>query len=576
MTSPSSTAPSQSGPQASKPWPPRPGAISSACAFPAPNWVPPVDGPDGKPALDVLVIGAGMCGQTLALALARDGVRNIRVVDRAPRGREGPWGTYARMDILRSPKHLTGPDLGFPALTFRAWYEAQHGAEGWERLYKIATADWLAYLLWVRDTAGIAVENGTEAVDDRSGAGFRPRRAERRRWSRDRVRAQGRAGRRARRLGRALRAAVPVAGRRTHGGRPPRVPFLGRYRLRALQGRQDRRSGASASAFDNAAVALEAGAAEVRLFSRRPHLPQINKSKWASFPGFFHGFRDLDDDLRWQIFSYIFAEQTPPPHESVLRCDRHAGFAIHFAEAWVDVVPAAGGVTVVTAKARYAFDAVIMATGFVVDLSLRPELARIHDRVLLWGDRVSAEEAARHPQAARFPYLGRGFELIERNPGAAPGLGNIHCFNWGVTFSHGAVAGDIPGVAEGPIACRTRWRAACSSPARPACCPPFTPSMTGSSSRPAISGRAEGACDRRPGGVRQSSSARRRAISVARGTSEETRMCSSCVCAPPPRTPRPSSVATPKAPVKLPSDPPPCWACGSSKPISPARRLARS
>ena len=90
-----------------------------------------------------------------------------------------------------------------------------------------------------------------------------------------------------------------------------------------------------------------------------------------------------------------------------------------------------------------------MATGFVVDLSLRPELARIHDLVLLWGDRVSAEEAARHPQAARFPYLGRGFELLERNPGAAPGLGNIHCFNWGVTFSHGAVAGDIPGVADG-------------------------------------------------------------------------------------------------------------------------------
>ncbi len=111
--------------------------------FPAPNWVPAAEGSDGKPALDVLIIGGGMCGQTLALALARDGVRNTRTIDRAPRGSEGPWGTYARMEILRSPKHLTGPDLGFPALTFRAWYEAQHGAEGWERLYKISTADWL-------------------------------------------------------------------------------------------------------------------------------------------------------------------------------------------------------------------------------------------------------------------------------------------------------------------------------------------------------------------------------------------------------------------------------------------------
>ncbi len=34
---------------------------------------------------------------------------------------------------------------------------------------------------------------------------------------------------------------------------------------------------------------------EVHLFVRRPHLPQVNKSKWTVFPGFFHGYRDLDD-----------------------------------------------------------------------------------------------------------------------------------------------------------------------------------------------------------------------------------------------------------------------------------------
>ena len=122
--------------------------------FPAANWVPAVLGPDGKPMLDVLVIGAGLCGQTAAFALMREGVRNMRIVERAERGREGPWGTYARMVTLRSPKHLTGLDLGFPALTFRAWYEAQHGAGGWQQLYKIGTKDWLAYLLWVRDTVG--------------------------------------------------------------------------------------------------------------------------------------------------------------------------------------------------------------------------------------------------------------------------------------------------------------------------------------------------------------------------------------------------------------------------------------
>ena len=121
----------------------------------------PHEGPNGKPMLDVLVMGGGMLGQTAVFALRRDGISNIRCVDRSPKGREGPWRTFARMDILRSPKHLTGPDLGIPSLTFRAWYEAQHGAEGWAQLYKVGRIDWRDYLIWVRETVGIDVENGT-------------------------------------------------------------------------------------------------------------------------------------------------------------------------------------------------------------------------------------------------------------------------------------------------------------------------------------------------------------------------------------------------------------------------------
>ena len=132
--------------------------------FPAANWVPSSTGPDGKPMLDALIVGGGMCGQTVAYGLMREGIRNIRTIDRNPRGEEGPWGTYARMEILRSPKTLTGPDLGVPSLTFRAWFEAQHGAEGWARLHKAGRIDWRDYLLWVRDTVGIAVENGTALV----------------------------------------------------------------------------------------------------------------------------------------------------------------------------------------------------------------------------------------------------------------------------------------------------------------------------------------------------------------------------------------------------------------------------
>src|SRR6187401_398043 len=128
--------------------------------YPTANWVPERYGPDGRRVLDVLVVGAGMCGQTAGWNLLREGIRNIRVIDRNDYRREGPWNTTARMPILRSPKHLTGPDLGVPSLTFRAWYEAQHGSAGWEKLYKVKRLDWMDYLLWVRRVVDLAVENG--------------------------------------------------------------------------------------------------------------------------------------------------------------------------------------------------------------------------------------------------------------------------------------------------------------------------------------------------------------------------------------------------------------------------------
>src|SRR3954464_4857189 len=125
--------------------------------FPVANWVLPREG-----VLDVLVVGGGMCGQTATFALLREGVRNLRCVDRAPRGAEGPWTTFARMDILRSPKHLTGPDLGIASLTYRAYHEAKFGVEHWKKLHKIDRVEWARYLIWVRETASLPVENDVE------------------------------------------------------------------------------------------------------------------------------------------------------------------------------------------------------------------------------------------------------------------------------------------------------------------------------------------------------------------------------------------------------------------------------
>jgi cation diffusion facilitator CzcD-associated flavoprotein CzcO len=105
-----------------------------------------------------------MCGQTVAYALRRDGVGRLRTIEAREPGLEGPWATFARMEMLRSPKHLTGPDLGVPSLTFRAWYEARFGTGGWAALHKVWRLDWRDYLLWVRRQDGVAVDNGVRLL----------------------------------------------------------------------------------------------------------------------------------------------------------------------------------------------------------------------------------------------------------------------------------------------------------------------------------------------------------------------------------------------------------------------------
>src|SRR5258708_2849960 len=409
--------------------------------YPAANWVPATAGPDGRPLLDSLIVGGGICGQTAAFALLREGVRNLRCVDRAPYGREGPWTTFARMDILRTPKHLTGPDLGVASLTYRAWHEAKFGVEHWEKLHKIARLEWARYLLWVRETAGIRVENEVEvqSLELAGGAVRATLNTKEIIHARKIVLALGREGSGSLRS-HSFATLAPVKRGENIFHSADDVDFA------KLKGKRIGVLGAGASAFDNAGEALEAGAKEVVMFARRPILPQVNKSKWTAFPGFQHGYASLDDARRWRFYTYIFGEQVPPPYESVLRCEKHKGFSLIFDSPWKDILP---GPTVKTSKTACSFDAVIVCTGFDVNLTDRPEIASFRDSIETWRPHVPPDEAEKYPEEARFPYLGSSFELISKTPELSGALGRIHVFNWGCTMSHGALAGDIPGLEIG-------------------------------------------------------------------------------------------------------------------------------
>jgi cation diffusion facilitator CzcD-associated flavoprotein CzcO len=428
---------------------------------PPPAWVPPTAGPDGEPMLDVLVAGGGMCGQTVAWALRREGVV-ARTIDARDEGLEGPWATFARMEMLRSPKHLTGPDLGVPSLTFRAWYEARFGRDGWAALHKVWRLDWRDYLLWVRRQVGVGIENGTRLVSVAPAGGGLALQlvapgGERTVHARRLVLALGREG-----SGLPRRPAFASLDPDDPATRARVVHSMDALDFAALAGRRVGVLGVGASAFDNAGLALEHGAAAVTMFARRAAMPQVNKSKWTSFPGFFLGYPSLSDRERARFYGHVLGEQVPPPFESVLRCDRHPAFSLRLGEPWLDVALDGDGVRVTTPAGEHRFDVAILGTGFDVHLIDRPELAGLSPHVLAWGDRVPSDGTPAADEIARFPYLGEGFELIARDgtdPRLAGALGRIHLFSWGSTLSQGAVAGDIPGLATGA----TRLAAAVAS-----------------------------------------------------------------------------------------------------------------
>src|SRR5688572_21979728 len=87
------------------------------------DWVRPRAGVDHN----VVIVGGGQSGLAIAYGLKRKGVGRVEVIDRAAPGETGIWRSIARMHQLRTPKTLAGPELGNPALSFRAWYETLHG-----------------------------------------------------------------------------------------------------------------------------------------------------------------------------------------------------------------------------------------------------------------------------------------------------------------------------------------------------------------------------------------------------------------------------------------------------------------
>jgi cation diffusion facilitator CzcD-associated flavoprotein CzcO len=407
--------------------------------FARPQWVRP-RAVEGEGVLDVAVIGGGQCGLSAAVGLRREGVTNVVVFDENPAGFEGPWETYARMVTLRTPKHLNPIDFGVPSLTYRAWWEAQHGAAGWEAVDKIARGDWMAYLRWYRRVLDLPVENGAklERIEPLPEAGLH------------RLHFAGRAPALARKV---------VLATGIQGGGEWHTPAMVSDNLPkalwahtsepidfdALHGKRIGILGGGASAFDNANYALSQGVAAAEVFMRRKVLPRINPIRFMERVGFTARYPALDDATKYAAMDAFLGHNQPPTNDTFDRAAAWPGFALHLGAPWLAVAEHEGLVRVTTPQGHHDFDFVVVSTGLLSDPGLRPELADVAPLIARWGDRV-APLGKRNALIDAHPYLGTAFEFLAREGADGAALHGLFAFNYSALVSLGLSASALSGL----------------------------------------------------------------------------------------------------------------------------------
>ena len=349
-------------------------------------WLPAPDGGDGL-AFNVVVCGAGMSGLTIAFGLKRRGVAGVALVDGRERGAEGPWAYCARMKTLRSPKSLTGPDLGVPALTPRSWYEARHGEAAWAALDKIGREDWAAYLDWYRAITDPEIHNGCRLVGvapDRYGLALTLEGGD---------------------LPPHIRCRHLVLATGIEGAGAPRVPDLVRGLPKAswthsaegaddpaFPGRDFVVIGAAASSLDWAVAALEGGARRVELIAREPAFALTEVLDWTNFPGFLNHFAELADAERRRLAELYFQFKMPPTQDQFDRALKFPNFYLSLGRRLRDVRIDGERLFIATDAGVSEADHLLLGTGYDIDLASREELQSIVPRVVFWRDRSDPAE----------------------------------------------------------------------------------------------------------------------------------------------------------------------------------------
>ncbi|UGY17377.1 SidA/IucD/PvdA family monooxygenase [Bradyrhizobium septentrionale] len=335
------------------------------------------------------------------------------------------------------PRAYRAPSLACPVSDSRPG--TRHGAAAYDALDRILRLDWAAYLDWYRKVTGVVVRYGTRLVRiEPAGDHLRLHLEQGGRTTvettRKLVLATGFVGSGGAHIPEALRS-LP---KQFHAHTSEKIDF------RALRGRSVAVVGSAASAFDAAAVALEAGARDVHLYARRETLASLPVIRIRGYPGAYDNYGALPDAVRWQQAIRFRRAGSTPPADAIARAVAFPNFHLHLGAPWQAVRQEGGRAVAVTPQGEFAFDFAIAGTGYAVNLGAQTELRDFADEILLWRDRFTPRDDERDGALAAYPYLGLGHEYLEKRPGRAPFLKDIHVFNPAAFVSFGLPVGDVP------------------------------------------------------------------------------------------------------------------------------------
>ncbi|WFD43618.1 hypothetical protein MPSI1_002281 [Malassezia psittaci] len=417
------------------------------------DWIPRQPEGDQAPIQDVVIIGAGQAGMGVAFALKRERIDRVLVVDAGDDpSRVGPWNRYARMHTLRSPKRMKGIELDVPSLHIKRWFEACYGEKAWDETELVPRLDWNDYLVFYRWVTEIDVRHRTKVV-----AVHRPK-SDSGPFALELVES-GNSNSPVKTI--YARRVVFSLGLIGGGGIyvPEMIQKLPRSRwmhteeefdLATVKGKRVAVLGGGASGFDNAGTVLEAGASKAMVFMRRNTVPNTNSLRWMEFPGMQEHFYDLSDEQKLEFTLYNGGLPQPPTQQTIWRCFEKPNFELRKAEQFTDVEDKGDELLIHSVNDKgetfeHPVDLIIAATGYKVDLSLRPELSEFVSDIKTWAE---AYPPSANTSTGSNPYLGTGFEFTPK-ASTTPWISRLHHFSTGARSSMGVTGNQLSGIYGG-------------------------------------------------------------------------------------------------------------------------------